>query len=32
MVFYIGSHPYLKIKEIRYIVKTIHEFFEKKQK
>lgn len=28
--FYIGSHPYLKTKEIRYIVKTIHEFFEKR--
>ncbi|MEW6616805.1 MAG: DegT/DnrJ/EryC1/StrS family aminotransferase [Patescibacteria group bacterium] len=30
--FYIGSHPYLKTKEIRYIVKTIHEFFEKRKK
>jgi len=29
--FYIGSHPYLKTEEVRYIVKTIHEFFKKKK-
>lgn len=25
--FYIGSHPYLKPKEVKYIVDVIHEFF-----
>lgn len=29
--FYIGSHPYLSSKEIRYIVDIIHEFFEKRK-
>lgn len=27
--FYIGSHPYLKPKEIKYIVDIIHKFFDK---
>lgn len=25
--FYVGSHPYLNARELRYIVDTIHEFF-----
>ena len=25
--FYIGSHPYLKLNEVKYIVDVIHEFF-----
>ena len=29
--FYIGSHPYLKSKEIRYIVDMIHNFFVKRK-
>lgn len=30
--FYIGSHPYLKAKEVRYIVDVIHEFFATRKK
>ncbi len=29
--FYIGSHPYLKSKELRYIVDVIHDFFSTKR-
>ncbi len=29
--FYIGSHPYLKPKELRYIVDVIHEFFARRK-
>lgn len=30
--FYVGSHPYLKSKEVKYIVDVIHEFFGKKRR